>query len=403
MSLIFFIVYIPIPYHGGVNDSEKDIFDNLDMLMRTQNNNETKGIIVGPYTSGLFAELIMAKVDKAMLAYIDKQGFDVSYVRYVDDIEMYSDNKRHLEVCLSEIEKQLLKYKLDINHSKTSISEFPFLQIISQSSKSVYQLKDRLKNNDYDGGLEKIEDIILEIKTSLDLGYSNAKYLLKMLRSVIKEEDIFYRVDEDIIWVLLDYLLNTMFKYQILTDQISLLILAILGGLQQADKELFVKKVLIKREAKQEAVKEIVDIWIVYFITKLDIYNSCVKEYFGTVIAKSVICSAMILNYYFSDELIWEENKVIICEYLSCIKQDLKAKYGGSCWSKAAWLSKYWLLFYLNETKWMAHKITGFKGTLLTEITLQKLMKDQKLKKQLSLYKVMCDLRVEVLNYETER
>ena len=68
----------------------------------------------------------MSKIDKKMLDFIKNSEFDVSYVRYVDDIEMYSDNKNELETCLSKNEKELLKYKLDVNHSKTSICEFPF-------------------------------------------------------------------------------------------------------------------------------------------------------------------------------------------------------------------------------------------------------------------------------------
>ena len=37
------------------------------------------------------------------------------------------DELQELQTCLSKIEKELLKYKLDVNHSKTSICEFPFL------------------------------------------------------------------------------------------------------------------------------------------------------------------------------------------------------------------------------------------------------------------------------------
>jgi len=33
-----------------VNSQNKDIFENLDVLSRTLNRNETKGIIIGPYT-----------------------------------------------------------------------------------------------------------------------------------------------------------------------------------------------------------------------------------------------------------------------------------------------------------------------------------------------------------------
>lgn len=322
-----------------VGTTEKDVFDNLDMLMRTQNNNETKEIIIGPYTSGLFAEIIMSKIDREMLSYIHDNNFDVSYVRYVDDIEMYSDNEQYLESCLSKIEKLLLKYKLDINHNKTSMSEFPFLQIISKNSKSIYQLRERLISNDYEEDLEKIEDIILEINNSLNLGHSNAKYLFNILKNLVKAEDIFGEVDKDIVWILLDYLLNVMFKYQILTEQVSLLILVILEKYQTLDRKLFIEKSITKREAKIDTIKEIIDIWITYLVTKL------------------------------------------------------KEKYDTN-WLNASWLSKYWLLFYLNEIKWKLHNIVGFGDTLLAKITLEKLMDDPNLNKRLNLYKIMCDLNI---------
>lgn len=384
-----------------VNENKKDIFDNLDMLMRTQNNNETKGIIIGPYSSGLFSEIIMSKIDRKMLDFIKNNKFDVSYVRYVDDIEMYSDNKIELDKCLSKIERELLKYKLDVNHSKTSVCEFPFLQMITQSSKNVYQLKERLLSNKYDDDLEKVEDIIMEINNSLQNGHSNAKYLLSVLKSLVNDNDIFEGIDDYIMWILIDYLLNVIFKYQILTEIVSLLIISILDKYEQIDKIQFIDKAIIKKNSKKDTTKEIVDIWITYIICLFNLESLIINDYFKTIIKESEICSVMILNYYYRNNEI-EENKDIIKAFLNDIKLSLKSKYGSN-WLNASWLSKHWLLFYLNDTKWHIDDIIGFKDTILSDVKLKKLLENPTLSKRLNLFKIMKNLNIEFLNYDNKR
>lgn len=384
-----------------VNENKKDIFDNLDMLMRTQNNNETKGIIIGPYSSGLFSEIIMSKIDRKILDFIKNNKFDVSYVRYVDDIEMYSDNKIELDKCLSKIEKELLKYKLDVNHSKTSVCEFPFLQMITQSSKNVYQLKERLLSNKYDDDLEKVEDIIMEINNSLQNGHSNAKYLLSVLKSLVNDNDIFEGIDDHIMWILIDYLLNVIFKYQILTEIVSLLIISILDKYEQIDKIQFIDKAIIKRNSKKDTTKEIVDIWITYIICLFNLESFIINDYFKTIIKESEICSVMILNYYYHNNKI-EENKDIIKDFLNDIKLSLKSKYDSN-WLNASWLSKHWLLFYLNDTKWHVDDIIGFKDTILSDVKLNKLLENPTLSKRLNLFKIMKNLNIEFLNYDNKR
>lgn len=384
-----------------VNENKKDIFDNLDMLMRTQNNNETKGIIIGPYSSGLFSEIIMSKIDRKMLDFIKNNKFDVSYVRYVDDIEMYSDNKIELDKCLSKIERELLKYKLDVNHSKTSVCEFPFLQMITQSSKNVYQLKERLLSNKYDDDLEKVEDIIMEINNSLQNGHSNAKYLLSVLKSLVNDNDIFEGIDDYIMWILIDYLLNVIFKYQILTEIVSLLIISILDKYEQIDKIQFIDKAIIKKNSKKDTTKEIVDIWITYIICLFNLESLIINDYFKTIIKESEICSVMILNYYYRNNEI-EENKDIIKAFLNDIKLSLKSKYDSN-WLNASWLSKHWLLFYLNDTKWHIDDIIGFKDTILSDVKLKKLLENPTLSKRLNLFKIMKNLNIEFLNYDNKR
>lgn len=79
-----------------VNTHNKEIFENLDALSRTLNKNETKGIIIGPYTSGIISEIILSKIDRQIVEkYKDD---DVSFVHFCDDYDFFSDSKEKLEL-----------------------------------------------------------------------------------------------------------------------------------------------------------------------------------------------------------------------------------------------------------------------------------------------------------------
>ena len=80
----------------------------------------------------------------------------------------------------------------------------------------------------------------------------------------------------------------------------------------------------------------------------------------------------------------------------------MKSKYDTN-WLNASWLSKYWLLFYLNETKWNIDEINGFKDTILADVKLDKLLADDTLSVRLNIFNIMKNLDIDVLNYENTR
>lgn len=97
--------------------------DSLDAFMRYQKNNETNGIVVGPFTSRIFSEIILSAIDKALL----DQGF--VFRRYVDDYKFYFRTETEASESVKIIEKVLSEYNLHLNLSKTEIEHFPFEQI----------------------------------------------------------------------------------------------------------------------------------------------------------------------------------------------------------------------------------------------------------------------------------
>lgn len=103
------------------------IFNSFDILIRSMKQNETNGIITGPFTSRIFSEIIMSKIDKKL------KEKDYIFSRYVDDFNIYFRNKHEIDDALNDIQKILLEYNLYLNNSKTKINQFPFNIIIDIS------------------------------------------------------------------------------------------------------------------------------------------------------------------------------------------------------------------------------------------------------------------------------
>lgn len=92
---------------------------DLDKFAASTRNGETHGLLVGPHASNLLAELILVRVDKAL---VDK-GF--RFIRNIDDYECFVDSMEDAELFVVELEKELSEYRLSLNQSKTSISALP--------------------------------------------------------------------------------------------------------------------------------------------------------------------------------------------------------------------------------------------------------------------------------------
>lgn len=379
------------------NNNNKIIFDNLDVLNRTLNGNETKGIVIGPYTSSLFSEIILAKVDRKIVEVCKDK--DISFVRFCDDYDFYSDSKESLEndtrLLISE---NLSKYKLDLNMNKMKLEEFPFISLNTIQNKSIFLLIKRIEENAYDDKLEFIEDVMNEINNSLKTKYSNCKYLLKILTSKIKKKvitkDYF---DEDTAEILLDFLINMMFKQNMISTDAFNLIVEIFN-LLELDKDRIIIKWIKKRDSRISHIKEITDIWLSYLIIKLDICNNESTKYMFDIMNKSDLCAILSFEYFNKNDLL-DIYKEEIKEYLSSIKNELLKRYDTN-WKNASYYSKYWLLFYTNCMRWKIHTKNGFKDTILFDTDLNNLIKDVLLKEKLNLFKIMFDNNVEFICFE---
>lgn len=103
-----------------------DFANQMDIRMRGQRLEETSGIITGPYTSRIFSEIMLACIDSEIEVRLHDMGLKAVFSRYVDDYSFYFRSRGDAERAITIVEDVLSEYRLKINHSKTTIAEYPF-------------------------------------------------------------------------------------------------------------------------------------------------------------------------------------------------------------------------------------------------------------------------------------
>lgn len=92
----------------------------LDERVRALNGKRTNGLLVGPYTSRVLSEAVLARVD------IELRELDLKFIRYADDYEFYIYNSDEVEKVKSLIVKVFAKYYFEVNNEKTRYEDYPF-------------------------------------------------------------------------------------------------------------------------------------------------------------------------------------------------------------------------------------------------------------------------------------
>lgn len=143
-----------------------ELGDNIDAFTRFQKSNETNGILVGPFTSRIFSEIVLSALDREL----NKQGF--IFKRYVDDYKFYFRTKSKAEESIKTIEKILNQYNFNLNISKTEICRFPY-EVVSNI---LNEYKKALRSDGIFGVLNKASQLYLS-------GEKGAyKYALKFIK-----------------------------------------------------------------------------------------------------------------------------------------------------------------------------------------------------------------------------
>lgn len=91
--------------------------NSLDTCMRKCQDDQTKGIPIGPDTSFLVSEIILSAVDCQLGP---MQGF-----RYFDNYELCFSTRLEADTALNELEQALAEYELFLNPDKTAVVQLP--------------------------------------------------------------------------------------------------------------------------------------------------------------------------------------------------------------------------------------------------------------------------------------
>lgn len=94
-------------------------FNQLDEALRQTKRGETQGIAIGPATSNVISEIILAKIDKSL----GDKGFE--FIRYIDDYTCYCDSEERAQDFIRQLSAELSRYKLMLNIKKTEVRKLP--------------------------------------------------------------------------------------------------------------------------------------------------------------------------------------------------------------------------------------------------------------------------------------
>lgn len=178
----------------------KNLGNDFDELMQHCNYNETNGIVVGPEVSRIFAELIFRRIDLNVLSSLKEKGliFGHHYEirRYVDDMMVFANDEKTLDVIESIIDDELSFYKLNLNKSKRTTLVRPFGTPISCCKQDVINLYETYR-----------DERILNTEHPLYSPYKVALAFLRELRLIVSKYNVAYG---DINRMLISFISNSL-------------------------------------------------------------------------------------------------------------------------------------------------------------------------------------------------
>ncbi|WP_353485831.1 RNA-directed DNA polymerase [Apilactobacillus xinyiensis] len=197
----------------------------LDEYNQKINDNHTKGIIQGPISSKISAELFQIYLDQLIVRVIKDNKLDVDFTRYVDDYRFYAKKYSDLDLMKNIITKIFRSYELSINESKTKI--YKGFELQNQSYLMNYsKLKYLINKNNIHKRLSFNDYLILRDNIILMLDRKELptiKSVLTLLNKNISKDNIsFY--DNEIVYSFVTFLIKLSYVKPILSDRIYKLI-----------------------------------------------------------------------------------------------------------------------------------------------------------------------------------
>ncbi|MEG0577724.1 MAG: RNA-directed DNA polymerase [Bacilli bacterium] len=244
---------------------KEDYFKFLDTFHQKINNNQTKGIPAGVFSSHVAAELLMLAVDEEIRENI--KDSEIGYIRYVDDMTFFSDDKNKLEAVYSKAQKILNKYRLRVNGTKTEFNHNYEKTYSSTNREEIFGLMPYLKSVDeIEFTYGRFQQLKIYISEQLKMGnISQIKTMLTMLKNKIGDK--LFKIDNNLLESLYCYLIMLVFENENLTYHIYQFLDNIINIGE--DNRFYIGILKQKRKIIDDKYADtLLQIWNYYLITK---------------------------------------------------------------------------------------------------------------------------------------
>ncbi len=334
------------PFNQFENTSA--FFDFLDYYNMKINNNQTKGIVTGVFSSVVSSELLMLCVDYEIRNAI---GESVEYIRYVDDLTFFSDSLEEINSKLASVQQILNKYRLRINNSKTE----QLNAIHNVSYTNLYELKNKFDFFNSDSSIAINKDIFYNIKRYISKRYyenekSEIKAFLTLLKYSIINGHLILESDEDVyIPVYLScYMMQLSCLEPLFASRCYKVIEAILEKSQGTQN---FNDIILEMKNKCTYVNKsynetILQIWHYYLLGKYDA-NFSVTQYLKSIEeneANPLILASLIKEGRRSNRE--------IMKYIKTTYSNIEKKEGEpDFWKVSIMNSKWWLPLFILQLK----------------------------------------------------
>lgn len=327
-------------------------FEFLDYYNMKTNNNQTKGIAAGVFSSTLSAELLMLCVDHEINQVI---GDDIEYLRYVDDMTFFCDSLEEISSKLPLIQRVLNKYRLRINNNKTENK----LSIDNKAYVDMQMLKDKfsyLNRSNNPSTLDK--DVFYNIKGYISRAReserrSEIKAFLTMLKTAINRKHLLFNPSDPIRYE--KYITDLMIQLAQVDPTYASRCYRIIEAIINQTESDEMREVILN-EVKSKSVwinknfhDSLVQVWHYYLLAMYDeTYDfEMLLNAFENEEINPIIVSAFVTNGKGSNKKIFE---YIVRSYneMNSFEEDSNA------WMQSILFSKWWLplcLIYQKDGK----------------------------------------------------
>lgn len=252
----------------------------LDQAVSRSKRNETLGVPIGPATSSIVVELILACVDRCL----NKKGFE--FKRYIDDYVCHCDTHELAKQFVRELASELDKFKLNINLNKTKIIELP----TPSADGWITRLAECLPTNYIDDSFSRRKYSLVEAQNYLDTAVRLNKETPdgSVLKYAIKT--IAPNIHEFAMPSILNSILNLSWHFPTIIPQIDFLL-----SHENIDPKDYVEKLnsIIVENAKNNRSDGMA--WCLYYLFKFKIP---ISQEAGSLVLESKDCTSLILLYF---------------------------------------------------------------------------------------------------------